>query len=359
MTGRGIDQALPYPAPPGLHESYVHDARAYVALAEERNGSIRKPIGYSEIWGDALAALDQAGPDVRLINLETSITTSEQWWPDKGIHYRMHPGNAACLTAARIDCCALANNHVLDWGYPGLTETLTTLRRLGITTAGLGEDLEAAQRPAILDVGAGRRVVVFSFGDVSSGIPPAWAAGMNRPGVDLLPDLSPTTARHLGNRVAAIKREGDVVIASIHGGENWGYTVPRAQRDFAHALIDEAGVDLVHGHSSHHPRGIEVHHGRLILHGCGDFLNDYEGILGHEDFRPDLALMYLASVDPADGRLASLRMLPMQLRQLRPHRASLRDAEWLRGVLDREGRQLAPGTRVELEGDGALRLQWG
>ncbi|RKI74840.1 CapA family protein [Corallococcus sp. AB049A] len=356
MTGRGIDQALPHPAPPGLHEAYVHDARDYVALAEERNGPIRKPVGYSEIWGDALAALEQAAPDVRLINLETSLTTSEQWWPDKGIHYRMHPDNAACLTAARIGCCALANNHVLDWGYPGLTETLTTLRRLGIATAGLGEDLEAAQRPAVLDAGAGRRVVVFSFGDVSSGIPPAWAAGMNRPGVDLLPDLSSLTARRLGNRVAAIKREGDVVIASIHWGENWGYAVPREQQDFAHALIDEAGVDLVHGHSSHHPRGIEVHHGHLILHGCGDFLNDYEGILGHEDFRPDLALMYLASVDPADGRLDSLRMLPMQLRQLRPQRASLRDAEWLRGVLDREGRRL--GTHVELMADGTIGLEW-
>ncbi|NPC69978.1 CapA family protein [Corallococcus exiguus] len=358
MTGRGIDQVLPHPAPPGIHESYLHDARDYVALAEERNGPIRKPVGFGEIWGDALAALEHAAPDVRIINLETSITTSEQWWPDKGIHYRMHPANAECLTAARISCCAMANNHVLDWGYPGLTQTLSTLRRLGIATSGMGEDLEEAQQPALLSVGAGRRVVVFSCGDVSSGIPPSWAARKDRPGVDLLPDLSPTTARHLGKRVADFKREGDVVIASIHWGENWGYTVPRAQRDFAHALIDEAGVDVVHGHSSHHPRGIEVHHGRLILHGCGDFLNDYEGILGHEDYRPDLALMYLASVDPANGRLASLRMLPMQLRQLRPHQASRRDAEWLCEVLGREGRRLAPRTRVELEGNGALLLQW-
>ncbi|WP_375759633.1 CapA family protein [Corallococcus exercitus] len=358
MTGRGVDQVLPHPAPPGLHESYLRDARAYVALAEERNGPIRKPVGFSEIWGEALAALEQAAPDVRLINLETSLTTSEQWWPDKGIHYRMHPRNAACLTAARIDCCALGNNHVLDWGYPGLTETLSTLRRLGIATAGLGEDLEEAQRPAILEVKGGRRAVVFSCGDVSSGIPPAWAAGRDRPGVDLLPDLSPATARRLGARVASIKREGDVVIVSIHWGGNWGYEVPAAQRAFAHALIEEASVDVVHGHSSHHPRALEVHHGRLILHGCGDFLNDYEGISGHEDRRPDLALMYLASVDAVSGRLARLRMLPMQLRQLRPHRASRRDAEWLCGILDREARRLDPRTRVELGDDGALVLQW-
>ncbi|MGE6759821.1 CapA family protein [Corallococcus interemptor] len=359
MTGRGVDQVLPHPAAPGIHESYLKDARAYVALAEERNGPIRKPVGFGEIWGDALAALEQAAPDVRLINLETSLTTSEEWWPGKGIHYRMHPENAACLTAARIDCCALANNHVLDWGYPGLTQTLATLRRLGIATAGLGENLEEARRPALLDAGAGRRVVVFSFGDVSSGIPPAWAAQRDRPGVDLLPGLSPATARDVGARVASTRREGDVVIASIHWGDNWGYAVPEAQRTFAHALIDEAGVDIVHGHSSHHPRGIEVHQGRLILHGCGDFLNDYEGIPGHEGFQPDLTLMYLVSVDAVSGRLASLRMLPMRLSQLRPHQASRRDAEWLRGVLDREGRRMEPRTRVELGGDGALVLRWG
>ena len=356
MTGRGIDQVLPHPVPPQLYEEYVRDARDYVALAEARNGPIRVPIGFDALWGDALAALEQAAPDVRLINLETSITTSEDWWPDKGIHYRMHPANAACLTAARIHCCALANNHVLDWGYRGLSETLATLRGLGIATAGLGEDLEAARRPAVLEAGARGRVIVFAFGESGSGILPEWAADVDRPGVDFLPDLSPTTARRIGERVAAVKRERDVVVASIHWGGNWGYEVSRTHRAFAHALIEEAGVDVIHGHSSHHPRGIEVHQGRLILYGCGDFLNDYEGIERYADFRHDLALMYLVSVDPASGRLAGLRMIPMQLRQLRPHRASRRDAEWLCGVLDREGRPL--GTRVRLEKEGVLVLQW-
>lgn len=68
--------------------------------------------------------------------------------------------------------------------------------------------------------------------------------------------------------------------------------------------------------------------------------------------------MYLASVDPMSGQLVRLRMIPMQLRQLRPHRASRRDAEWLCGALDRETRRLGTGTRLELEGDGALVLRW-
>jgi poly-gamma-glutamate synthesis protein (capsule biosynthesis protein) len=357
MTGRGVDQVLPHPVPPHLYERYVNDARDYVELAETRNGLISRPVSFEYPWGDALAVLEKAAPDVRLINLETSITTSEEYWPGKGIHYRMNPANAACLAAAaaRIDCCALANNHVLDWGYTGLGQTLEVLRGLGIATAGLGENLEAAQRPAVLGLGARGRVVVFSLGAASSGIPAEWAAGVHSPGVDLLPDLSISTARRVGERVRFIQREGDITVASIHWGDNWGYEVSSQQRAFAHALIDEAGVDVIHGHSSHHPRGIEVYQGRLILYGCGDFLNDYEGIHGYEEFRGDLTLMYFASVDPASGRLVTLRMVPMQLRRLQLHRASDRDAEWLCRVMDREGRHL--GTRTRLDADGTLLLQ--
>ncbi|MGZ3457555.1 MAG: CapA family protein [Archangium sp.] len=356
MTGRGIDQSFPHSCPPHLYEPYIRDARDYVELAEEVNGPIPRPVEPGYVWGDALAELERRSPDVRLINLETSITTSEAWWRGKEIHYRMHPANIGCLTAARIGCCALANNHVLDWGAEGLRETLATLRRAGIATAGAGTTREVARAPAVLEVAGKGRVLVFSFGSESSGIPSEWAAGEDSPGVELLPDLSPDTARRIGARVRALEREGDLVIASIHWGSNWGYLVPYEQREFARALIDEAGVDIVHGHSSHHPRGIEVYRERPILYGCGDFLNDYEGIHGYEDFRGDLTLLYFATLEPTSGRLLSLRMTPMQVRRFRENRCSTADADWLQGVLDREG--LRFGTRVVLEADGSLSLRW-
>lgn len=357
MTGRGIDQALPHSCPPHLYEPYVRDARDYIALAEEVNGPFPRPMGFEAIWGDALAELERVAPDVRLINLETSITTREDWWPDKGIHYRMHPGNIPCLTAARIDCCALANNHVLDWGYGGLAETLATLRGAGIATAGAGAGLDEARAPAVLELPGKGRVLVFSLGTESSGIPPEWAAGPDRAGVDLLEELSPATARRLGERVRAVERPGDIVVASIHWGSNWGYRVPHEQQEFARALIDEAGVDVVHGHSSHHPRGIEIHRERPILYGCGDFLNDYEGISGYEQFRGDLTLMYFATLEPGSGRLRSFRMTPMQVRHFRENRVSRHDAEWLCAILRRECSRF--GVRVLLEGDDTFSLQWG
>ncbi|MHB1214528.1 MAG: CapA family protein [Thiobacillus sp.] len=355
MTGRGIDQVLPHPGDPGLHEGYATSALDYVTLAERANGPIPRPAGFAYVWGDARAEWARIAPDLRIVNLETAVTTRDDWQRGKGIHYRMHPANVPCLKAAGIDCCVLANNHVLDWGAAGLAETLESLRRAGIDSAGAGRDRAEAAAPAVLRVAGKGRVLVFSWGAQSSGIPPDWAASAGQPGVNLLPDFSPATLRQIAAQVAAVKRPGDVVVASLHWGGNWGYAVPAAHQGFAHGLIDQCGVDVVHGHSSHHPLGIEVYRGRPILYGCGDFLNDYEGIAGYEAYRGDLSLMYFLAMDPASGTLSRLRMVPMQMRRFRLNRASAKDTRWLREVLDRESRRF--GSRVEAGADGSLVLR--
>ena len=355
MTGRGIDQVLPYPGDPRLQESVVRSARDYVALAEAAHGPIPKPVDFSYIWGAALDAFARARPAARIVNLETSVTTSEDLVP-KGINYRMNPQNLPCLSAAQIDCCGLANNHVLDWGEAGLRETLTTLAAAGLKSAGAGLDAAAAAAPAIIETGGRGRVIVFAMGSTTSGIPPDWAATQARPGVDLLADLSAESARHIAERVRQVKRPGDIVVASIHWGGNWGYRIPRAQRAFARRLIDGGGVDLVHGHSSHHVKAIEVYNGKLILYGCGDFVTDYEGIRGYEGYRDDLVLMYFPTVERGSGKLSRLDMTPLRIRSFRLQRASERDVRWLRDTLTREGAAFA--TAARLEDDGTLSLEW-
>lgn len=355
MTGRGIDQVLPHPAPPRLHEAYVKDAREYMVLAERANGAIPRPVDFGYIWGAALAELERASPDARLANLETALTTGEDWWLDKGIHYRMNPANIPCLRAARLDCCGLANNHVLDWNYRGLADTLAALERAGIQTAGAGPNILAARAPAVLPAGDKGRVLVFAFGLGSSGIPEDWAAGPDRPGVWRLGDLSEAAVRDIATAVGAARRPGDLAVASIHWGGNWGYPVPPPHREFAHRLVDAAGIDLVHGHSSHHPLGIEVYRGKLVLYGCGDFINDYEGIEGHEEYRGDLVLMYFPALDPATGNLRRLELVPLRLRRFRLEYPSEQDTEWLRATLDRECRRLGGAVERIAEHRFALR----
>ena len=294
-------------------------------------------------------------PDLRVINLETSITRSDEYWRNKGINYRMHPKNIAVLTAAGIDYCSLANNHVLDWGYSGLRETLEVLQQAGIKNAGAGRDLAEAERPAVLQIGKKGRVIALSYGMTSSGIPTDWAASQNRPGVNLLTALSDQAVRDIKEKIVTVRRPGDVVLLSIHWGGNWGYAIPPAHRAFAHRLIDQAGVDIIHGHSSHHVMGLEVYRNRPILYGSGDFLNDYEGIRGYEEFRGDLSLMYFVTMETSTGRLVRLQLIPTRIKQFRINKASGREARWLMDVLNRESSEF--GIRVAVNPDNSLTVE--
>jgi poly-gamma-glutamate synthesis protein (capsule biosynthesis protein) len=344
MLGRAIDQILRHASKRQLYEPHVDCAITYgrseqaprgpqsasqinrpppaawtcsdlpyVRLAEEANGPIPRHAEPAYVWGDALAVLRDRRPAACVVNLETAITTSSDPWL-KGINYRMHLANVECLTAAEVDCCVLANNHVLDWRQAGLLETLHTLWSGKIRTAGAGSQAETAAAPAVLPLGeAGERSSTASaqprVASLATGLPPLSGAGVN-----LLPDLSVRTAASIAELARTASKPGDLLVASVHWGSNWGYDIPSALRAFAHTLVD-GGFAIVHGHSSHHPRGIEFYCGGLILYGCGDFINDYERITGYEEFRGDLAVMYLPEFDTTDYRFLSLDMVPMQMRR--------------------------------------------
>ena len=301
--------------------------------------------------------LAQRRPHARIINLETAVTTSDAHWPDKAIHYRMHPANLACLSEAGIDCCVLANNHVLDWGRAGLDETLTSLHEAGIRTAGAGRDAAQATAPSIVDMGARGRLLVYAYGCETAGVPQAWAASARRNGVNYLPDFSMERADSIARDVARERRAGDVVVISLHWGGNWGFDVSNSARAFARRLIDAGAADFIHGHSSHHIQGIEIYRGKPVLYGCGDFLNDYEGIRGHENYRPDLTLMYFPVVNPASGTLVEFTAVPMQIRHLRAGRAPDEGVAWLHATLSRESNRY--GVDVERdERTNTFTLRW-
>lgn len=354
MTGRGLDQVLPHPGDPALRERYVASALTYVDLAERRNGAIPRPVAPSYVWGAALAEWRRLAPDVRLINLETAITRGDNFAP-KGINYRMTPENVSCLAAAGVNACSLANNHALDFGPSGLLDTLETLQNLGLAASGAGRDGAAATAPAIIPLpGRSARLILAAAAFEDSGVPPAWRAGPRKPGVNLV-EPSEAAARALAATIAEVRGPGDLAVASIHWGSNWGYQVPEGHRRFAHALIDTGQVAVVHGHSSHHPRPIEVYRDRLILYGCGDFLNDYEGIAGYEAFRGDLVAMYFVDLD-GEGRLLRLELSPLAIRRFQLVRPNDDDARWLRERLSEESR--AFGVSLEPDESGRLIATW-
>jgi hypothetical protein len=125
---------------------------------------------------------------------------------------------------------------------------MSSLELAGVRCAGAGCSAAAAARPAALDTRKGARILVFfGFASRCSGVPRHWAAGAGPPGVNLIPSLAVEDADSVAETIHAARKPGDVVVASIHWGRNWGYEVPQAQVRFAHGLIDTGAVDLVHG----------------------------------------------------------------------------------------------------------------
>lgn len=196
----------------------------------------------------------------------------------------------------------------------------------------------------------GGRIIVVALGLASSGVPSDWAATAHRGGIDFAARADDRTAARVTTLLRRLKSPGDIAVVSLHWGSNWGYTLPATHIAFAHTLID-GGADIVHGHSSHHPRPLETYRGKLILHGCGDLIDDYEGISGHEEYRDDLRLLHVASVAREDGRVREVRLIPLQARRLRLEHASGPDTRLLHDLLGRISRPHGTGITVAPDGN--------
>ncbi len=326
MTGRGVDQLFATHNEGDFNKPDAVSARQYLEWSALMHGAEIRPLRHDYIWGAALSVFDTVRPDFRLVNLETSITTCSAW-ERKRFNFRMHPANTGCLLAAELDCCSLANNHVLDFGVQGMRDTIAALDAAGIGHAGAGNDLDEAVRPYRTELPDGKRILVFSWGFPDSGCGFShWQARSGNPGINLLPDYSERSVKAIAGAVRTYRRNGDLVVASLHWGWNRVQRVPDTHRAFARYLIDQAGVDVIHGHSAHHVLGAEVIKGRPVLYGCGDLINDYEGKAEYREYKGYLGALFFLDLDRETNRMMHLRIVPLQRRRFRLEAPSKEDA---------------------------------
>jgi poly-gamma-glutamate synthesis protein (capsule biosynthesis protein) len=304
----------------------------------------------ASVWGDTLPVLADA--DLRLANLECVLARGGSPWPGKVFHFRSAPRNVACITAAGIEAVSLANNHTLDFGPDALGETLALLDGAGIRHAGAGWDDDAAWAPAVVRAG-GLDVGLVAFTDNT----PEWAAAPERPGVAYAPvDAAHPLGRRLRELVRATRDAVDVLIVSAHWGGNWGAEVPAEHRALAHLLVED-GADLVFGHSPHIVRGVEIHRGRPIIYGAGDFIDDY-AVDPVE--RNDQSFIFAVDLDgrAGDGRAAAGLLLWPTLIVDRSARLAGRSGRPIAGRMERLCAAL--GTRAVWEpGEGRLSIALG
>lgn len=225
-------------------------------------------------------------------NLETPIYTGDashrpKWGPAL-------KGSSGTLSQIRKSfdklCLTLANNHTMDYGESGLSETLDTCERLNIVTVGAGTNTRQAHAPAVIEVN-GMRIGVLGCCETQFGI-----STLNRAGVAALDPTIYTSIRKLASEV-------DIAILSIHGAaELCPWPAPKWQ-DMLRSFV-EAGVKIIHGHHAHVPQGYEAYNDGLIFYGLGNFLVDPE--CWYDQIHPDTVWSILADCTFDDGELSFL-----------------------------------------------------
>jgi len=289
-------------------------------LVDERQS--RRPV--TAVWGDLLPELDTL--DGLFVNLECCLSARGRPWArtDRPFHFRANPDWAVpALRRAGVDCCALANNHVLDFEVEALDDTLDHLDRGEIAHAGAGRDRTEAFGPAIVPVGD-LDVAFVSLTDNT----PEYAATASAPGtahveIDVEDERTRTAVADALSR--ARKRDPDLLVASLHWGPNMVTEPPDSFRAFARYLVEE-GVDVIHGHSAHAFQGVELYRGRPVLYDTGDFVDDYAVDPRLHNDRSFLFELVVA----AGGELTELRLRPTEIHEFAVHHASRSAAEWSR-----------------------------
>jgi len=308
----------------------------------------RRPV--TAVWGDLLDQL--AALDGLFVNLECCLSTRGEPWrrTPRAFRFRADPGWAVpALERAGVDCCALANNHVLDFEERALRDTLDHLDGGTVAHAGAGRTREDAFEPAVVSVDD----LDVAFVSVTDNAP-EYAATESSPGTAYV-EIDATdgeTRAAVGESLdRARERSPDLLIASLHWGPNMVEEPPTAFRTFARWLVDE-GVDVVHGHSAHVFQGVEVYRGRPILYDTGDFVDDYAV---DDRLRNDRSFLFELSTT-ADGDLAELRLRPTEIYDYAVHEAGPSATEWSR---ERMRTLSAPlGTSFERD-DGQLVIGLG
>lgn len=238
--------------------------------------------------------------DLNFANLETVVTgRNDIAAADKAFNFRTHPNGAAHLVGLGFNLLSTANNHAIDYGVTGVTETvrhLDGLKERGglLAHAGVGGDREAASRPQILEV----RGATLAFSAL--GIDSGGRAGPGRPG--LMAWRSPEDVAHVVYRLRSAI--ADVRLLSVHQGVERSVVVERDAIEILREQVVLTGAaDVVVGHHAHVVQGVEIVDGRVIFYGLGNLLHPGMQNMSAFGMCQDYGLMAkLHLVEDATGR---------------------------------------------------------
>ena len=213
--------------------------------------------------------------DLTIVNLEGPLTDDRTDPKRHGFRFTGRPDYVQILSGSSVELCNVANNHAYDFGLAGLKQTAQVLEDAGIGYSGYSQ----AYYTEI------KGVKVGSLGFTK------WNHN----------------AKQVAEAVAEARRQCDLLIVSIHWGQEGHNEADSNQRQLGRAAID-AGADLVIGTHPHVYGGIELYNGKYIIYSLGNFC--FGGNKNPSDKR---CLIFQQSFDiAADGRVsdAGVNIIP-------------------------------------------------
>jgi poly-gamma-glutamate capsule biosynthesis protein CapA/YwtB (metallophosphatase superfamily) len=325
-------------APPRPRIGLLGDVMLGRLVAQE----LARGVPAHELWAAEVREICRS-LDVVIVNLECCLSERGEptrLIPGKPFFFRGPPAAVDALAAIGADVASLANNHALDFGPQAAADTVATLERAGIAAVGAGSDRASAGQPVVVRAGS-RSIGVVAFADHPqeyAARDPGWGIAHAR-----LRTGAPTWIRE---RIAQLRARCDLVVAFPHWGPNMTTAPARWQRAVATQLQD-AGADLVAGHSAHVFHGVGWGARGPILYDLGGALDDYAV---DPDLRNDLGL--LAIWEP--GAPDELDVVGLRIERTRTRIVSGEDARWVGKRLGRACAQL--GTDVEAAGEARWRV---
>jgi poly-gamma-glutamate capsule biosynthesis protein CapA/YwtB (metallophosphatase superfamily) len=207
-----------------------------------------------------------AGADLAMVNLETAITTAGTPAGDKQYVFRAPPSAFNALARAGVDVVTMANNHGMDYGVPGLRDSLAAATAARFPVVGIGIDRDAALAAHIFRV-RGQRVAFLGATQVlDSDLAAAWTAGTNKPGL-----ASAKEEERLVQAVHEARTKADTVVVDLHWGQEQSSCPLARQQSLAQRLVD-AGADVVVGSHAHVLLGGGYLGRAYVDYGLGNFV---------------------------------------------------------------------------------------
>lgn len=252
----------------------------------------------TSIYGKDLLEKYLEGSDLLVGNLETTITNTNDKYP-KTFNYRIKEENMEYVKLNDNQFMCIANNHILDYREQGMYDTINNLGKMGIKYSGAGKNIQDAMKYATFNI-KDKKIGILGCADHYD----YWAAGVDRAGIFF---VNYNDYSELEKYVKSIKQNVDLLILSIHWGPNYQKGIETIYRKFARVML-KAGVDIIHGHSSHHVKCIRYNGKKMIMYGLGDFIDDYAV---DPEYRNDLGMVVKVIV--GQNNKLNVSIIPTQI----------------------------------------------